>query len=297
MGLTITGLLLVGYFLIFEPEFNDGSTVFNSDLAAKFGDFIGGFIGSLFSLAGVLLLFETLISQKVAFQKQQFEAKFFDLLNIYRENVSEMVHIPPSSTEPVSGRRVFIEMRKQFGEIYEKVCEIAKVNESDLGPRDKVNISYLILFFGLGDTSTFVLNRYLTNYKNYKTVINEIIYNFSFDQADSCKYDGHQSRLGHYFRHLFQMVQFVEKEKFLSENEKYFFVKTLRAQMSTFELAIFFFNSLSDFGRPWSNGKVHLINKYQFLKNIPFGFTFDIDPKYFYPEVNYEAEELNVIPS
>jgi hypothetical protein len=263
-------------------------------MASKFGGFIGGFVGPLFSLAGVFLLFETLKQQRITFQKQQFENKFFEMLKIYRDNVSEMIHKPPDKDRNATGRKVFVEMRSQFGEIYKEVCKINTETNNELTERDTVNIAYLILFFGVGETSTHVLEHYIyRNYQSNKAIIGRIIYCFTYTD----KYDGHQSRLGHYFRHLFQMVKFIDKEEYLTNDEKYFYVKTLRAQLSTFELAIFFFNSLSDFGKPWSQEKIDLIEKYQFIKNIPIGFLFGIDPKQYYPKIKYESDEINIIPS
>jgi len=288
------GAALILYFALFKGPFNDYSFQINPDLALNFGGFIGGIVGPIFSLAGVFMLFETLIYQRTTFQKQQFENRYFELLKIHRENVAEMIHIPPDSTKPVQGRRVFVAMRKQFGEIYGQVCKIIEGSKYSFTGRDKVNISYLVLFFGVGETSKYVLEHYIyQNYANYKEVIDQVVYVFAFD----AKHDGHQSRLGHYFRHLFQTVKFIDKESCLSESEKYFYVKTLRAQLSTFELAIFFFNSLSDFGKPWSMGKTNLIEKYHFIKNIPAKFTFGIDPKTYYPNVKYEFDEIGMIPS
>lgn len=205
-----------------------------------------------------------------------------------------MIHVPPERSEPVHGREVFIEMRKQFGDIYDEVLRHTKDVESSLTERDKVNISYLILFFGIGETSKFVLEHYIYNtHERFTKVPDDLLYSFAFED----KYEGHQASLGHYFRHLFQMVTFVENDNCLSDQEKYFYVKTVRAQLSTFELAIFFFNSISDFGQPWSKGGSNIIEKYQFLKNIPAHFTFGIDPKKYYPNIRYEYDEILVIPS
>lgn len=290
LTLSISGLGLIVYFLFLEPEFNDWSFIVKSDLAAKFGDFIGGFIGSLFSLAGVLLLFETLNNQKLAFQHQQFESKFFELLTIYRQNVQEMEHIPPGK-DVVRGRKVFVELKKQFGELLEQIKSLNEALGANVPIRDLVNITFIIHFIGVGESTKEIVDNFLNKYEQtHPKFIEKVIFNFSFDNYKGKKLDGHQSRLGHYYRHLYQMVTFIDKIDYLSPDEKYFYVKTLRAQMSTFELAIFFFNSLSDFGRPWRTGDPNLIMKYKIIKNIPTGFTFGVNPKDFYPMV-YEEEE------
>lgn len=107
-------------------------------------------------------------------------------------------------------------------------------------------------------------------------------------------FGGHMSRLGHYFRHLFQTVNYIHSAKFLTPIEKYNYVKILRAQLSTEELVIFFFNALSQFGEKWemavTDKKDRLITEYHFIKNIPLGFTFGISPKKYF-KFTYEYEE------
>lgn len=57
MLLSVIGGLTIVYFCFFRTAFNDYSFHINPELASNFGDFIGGFVGPLFSLAGVFLLF------------------------------------------------------------------------------------------------------------------------------------------------------------------------------------------------------------------------------------------------
>lgn len=280
---------MIGYFA-FSDAFNDGSFVVNASLSAQYGTLVGGLVGSIFSLSGVLLLFETLNSQKYAFQRQQFENSFFNLLSIYRENVREMEHTPcECDAKPISGRRVFIELRKQFGEIYKKVKEISETNHSGLTENQQVDIAFTILLFGIGESTKEVVDKALSKY-NCKDTTDEIIREFAFNNAAEGGYDGHQSRLGHYFRHLFQFVEFVDKAPYLNDQEKKQFIKIIRAQMSTFELAIFFINSLSTYGKPWSDGYKNLIEKYELIKNIPSGFIFGVEPKKYF-KMKYEEDE------
>ena len=112
-------------------------------------------------------------------------------------------------------------------------------------------------------------------------------------------FGGHQNRLGHYMRHYFQAINYVNsykpfKNKYLI---KYNYVKTLRAQLSTYEQAVFFFNSISDLGIVWEIDTIfndynnQLITKYNLIKNIPAEFILDIDLNSFYPDVDYERGE------
>ena len=97
---------------------------------------------------------------------------------------------------------------------------------------------------------------------------------------------------------MFQAVNYVnEYQPFKNKYKvKYNYVKTYRAQFSTYEQSVFFFNSLSDIGQKWeisakSDIDKMLITKFNLIKNIPSEFILDIDLKNFYPNVRYEGED------
>ncbi|KFF06573.1 putative phage abortive infection protein [Flavobacterium reichenbachii] len=117
-------------------------------------------------------------------------------------------------------------------------------------------------------------------------------------------YGGHQHRLGHYFRHLFQSFKYVNYHEYLSDKEKYFYAKTLRAQLSTYEQAVIFTNSISNLGWKWefnpeiellksgeSAKESKLITKFNVIKNLPGNHFYDITFNKYYPNVKFEREE------
>ena len=103
-------------------------------------------------------------------------------------------------------------------------------------------------------------------------------------------FDGHQSRLGHYYRHLFSMVNHVVKQKDISYEERRDYLKILRSQFSIYELTLLFYNYFSGYGIGWENKygtKENEINNngnsffldYRFLHNIEDDYRFnDIKP-------------------
>lgn len=116
-------------------------------------------------------------------------------------------------------------------------------------------------------------------------------------------YGGHQFKLGHYYRHLFQSVKYINEQKILRYTEKYEYIKTLRAQLSTPEQYLLFFDSISVIGRDWELNYIRekpniyelnkcLITKYNLIKNIPDWYIFDkVDARDFYPNVTFEGDE------
>lgn len=131
------------------------------------------------------------------------------------------------------------------------------------------------------------------------------IYPHFYPDEYSKYYGGHQFRLGHYYRHFFQTIKFIDKEAFLSYNEKYNYIKILRGQLSNYEQIIFFLNSLSEVGRSWEfeiknkqdkgiELNSQLITKYNLIKNIPIQKIVDeIDVKKYYPSIEFETIKNN----
>ncbi len=295
-GLAAVGLLLILIFS-FSKAFNDGSGILNASLANNYGGFIGGLVGPIFSLAGFFLLYETIVAQRKSFEIQQFETKFFELIRIHRDNVSQMVHrVPWEEKNYYDKARVFIEMKSQFSKLFKSVK--AKVDsDTSIDDKDKertaINIAYLILFFGVSKATRPDLEHFLQKYGYDKTLTNPIIAELYLKKTKynnkTVYYGGHQVRLGHYFRHLFQAVKFVDKATFLNPDQKYEYVKTLRAQLTQHELAIFFLNSLS-IGQEWEKNKY--IITYKMVKNLPKNFIADdINPKDYYKGFKFEWEK------
>lgn len=137
-------------------------------------------------------------------------------------------------------------------------------------------------------------------YKNLKYTTRNIFYNDltvpPSNNTDEKFFSGNQYLLGHYFRHMFQTVKYIDQQSLwiLSKSEKYDYIKTLRAQMSNYEQALFFINSLTQLGEKWEfrkkNGK-ELISDYNLIKNLPQHFIPDLEPQFYYPKVKYEWKE------
>ncbi len=81
--------LIVGF--VFYPVPIIDNIQSTSPQANSYSSYVGGFIGGFFSLAGVFLLFETLIRQQKIYQHQQFETRFYELVNIHHKNVSDII--------------------------------------------------------------------------------------------------------------------------------------------------------------------------------------------------------------
>jgi hypothetical protein len=339
---------------------------------AEFGSFIGA-----------LLLAATLIYQVRAFHRQQVEAKFFELIRYYRDNVTEMRFRNPFYYEDgtrkvdeefVGGRRVMktiFEQYKVARKIAQKYAtdeelsinktiyaEIEKhykkqgwgeiPDEKEWGKQFVANeIAFLITFWGIPVDIDTELKGYLEEIvkkaplrektKGKKSPLDELtslvkkfvtVYEFKEEKSEYSRelkssmkksfdkfveklkkkeqengrtkfFGGHQYHLGHYFRHLYQAVKYIDHQPWwvFSQAKKYDYVKTLRAQMSNYEQALLFINSLTQLGRRWEYENEYgqeLISKYHLIKNLPQCFIKDMEPQHFYPKVDFEWKERYV---
>ena len=292
VGLIIFGGIAIGFNSEIMKRIDQAKAV---EPYLKYTEYTIGIANLLLGTMTVGLVVYTLFTGKRANNKQLFETKFFDLLKIHRENT---VHVECNGKE---GRMAFeaIFMEIQF------VADFLKRSVPPLTDRDRLSISYLVLFWGLTETKQD-LSRYLKKHFAYLAELNvEILNSLSKLYNDVSSYDslspfkgsltGLQSSMSHYFRHLFQTLEFINKQGYLTFDEKYYYAKTLRGQLSNYELVIFFYNSISPLGRKWELGQREfrnkLVTKYQFIKNMPLSLVIDVDAKQYYPEIEFESEE------
>ncbi|MXV50328.1 hypothetical protein GS399_05035 [Pedobacter sp. HMF7647] len=296
----IAFLLLLLY--LFKSSELSSHRYINPEIFSSYGTLVGGLLSALFSLAGIFLLINTLDAQQANFNKQLFESKFFDLIKIHRENANDL------KIGEFSGKMAFIVLQEEFKCCKKIVEAFNKDQKLDLGEDQKLNIAYLCFFFGaVGETSKTILNKRLKEqpfekemlFQYFQECQSECAQNINCLFGEKYKiFNGNQVRLGHYYRHLYQTVTFADEQsnKLLTYDDKYHYIKILRAQLSTQEQAFLFYNSLSDLGRPWEQApglplEKQLITKYNLIKNIPDGFTSGIEVRYYYPNVQYDGDK------
>lgn len=296
------------------------------------GDTINGIAGPFIALVAAILTFlafyiqyKANIQQREQFTKsldkqkeeqreqekiwriERFENKFYELLKLHKENVSEM-----NIADKVLGRKCFVNMFYELRLIYINSEDFYKNTATETREEyeyDKINLldfAYRIFFFGIGLHSE---KHFVHNLKKgdkhlfdrikpfFERIQNECLRYFHDNPAERYytyglpnsgianeftvefyyyPFDGHVNRLGHYYRHLFQTMSFITSQDFLTEEEKYGYVKTLRAQISNFEQLMLYYNALAWFDTEWKE----FFTKYRFIKNLPLTLAdFDVAPE------------------
>lgn len=101
--------------------------------------------------------------------------------------------------------------------------------------------------------------------------------------------EGYSSKLGHYYRHLFQTVKYIaeQNKEIINQSKKEDYLKTLRAQLSDYEQLMLYYNAVSGFGEEWIENKY--FTDYKMIKNMPVPLAnFGIEPK-----DKFTEDELN----
>lgn len=120
--------------------------------------------------------------------------------------------------------------------------------------KDQTEVSYLReVYFSL----TNAANSYAINSKNRTVSVTKSIYledlesHFEYEMF-YYPFDGHNVRLGHYYRHLYQTASFIVNSEILHDRKsKYRYLKLLRAQLSNHEQALLYYNGLTEYGDTW----------------------------------------------
>ena len=269
------------------------------------------------------------LTQTLQFKKQaenvtieRFENKFYEAIRLHKENVNEIEISKPSSSNFIKGRKSFISMFFEFRFCYVQVKKfIEDSNKKEIGfdfENEKIiiDIAYHIFFMGIGDNSDalvikslsgvceqqFIIDLigYLNTIKKkrkdaekpieYKVKLNDnpnpLVY-----KANYIPFGGHISRLGHYFRHLYQTVKIISQqdEEIINTEMKQAYAKILRAQLSDFEQLLLFYNINSTLGNAWIKGNNNFIKEYRMIKNMPVPLAdFGIKPnEIFSTEIKY----------
>jgi hypothetical protein len=205
------------------------------------------------------------------------------MLRMHRDNVAEL------EVQGVTGRKLFVVLIRELRSLVAITKQVAKIHSQSLSQKELLIISYYCLFFGTGPNSSRMLSDSLRKYES--DFVSDLICKLGEesvkDHAKNAKkfpyvpFEGHQSRLGHYFRHLYQTVKYVDQQ--IININKYEYTKTIRAQLSNHEQALLLINSLTPIGSAWWDD--NFIIKYRLVKNIPFSF--------FDPNLELDIKSLN----
>jgi hypothetical protein len=271
------------------------------NLTGSIGDFVGGVVGTAFSFAATLLVVVTLLEQTRQNKRNLFVQNYYEMLHVHADHVRQM-SFQKQDGSSYKGREVFTQFIKNYNTIYDCVdCYIQNIlnggaqNTEDnkqqleylrnIKQRESLTMRLAYGYFLYG-TDSYSLNSYQNEIE--KNIENNIL---SIGKGNQFYTEGHHVSLGHYYRHMYQMVSYVIKADCLSEEERYVFTKQLRAQMDDEEQLLLYYDAMADCGKAWlnnsaRNGDVKKISqmcplaRFRMIKNIPASTIIKgLDPK------------------
>ena len=273
VSLIIIGLTFISYNLskLINLRYftNSDEYIFHTDKLGHFGDFIGGFLGTILTGIATYFVYKTYISQKEELEKQkeelilnrqliaqqQFESTFFNMLNVHRElksglYYSEVIITSNPYKNEYDGLEVVKYINKSFREKYSKL----KNNKQN----------------PLGTVQDNIVKQLQLNLSNYNEINEENILRVVFNYL----FKTHQNQISHYCRNVYHILKYIrenEKNKTLGEdfNKYKSYVNIFQSQLNVDEQFLLFYNFIHF--NDESKGiysTINLVNHYQFLENL-----------------------------
>lgn len=192
-----------------------------------FGDYIGGTVGTIVGIISIYLLYKTYTSQVLFARNQDVVAK--------RQQFES----------------TFFNLLEQQQCLREQLeCEIGEEHYQSFSylKRMRENLSDSLSCLNYRIDEVTVENKILL-----KNIVNQLYLDFFLPNV---------SHLGHYFRHLYHILKYVDESN-LQDAKQY--VDILQAQLSNDELYLLAINGISNYGR---RKMLPLMDKYSLLENF-----------------------------
>ncbi|WP_462156984.1 putative phage abortive infection protein [Pseudoalteromonas sp. GB56] len=222
-----------------------------------FGDFVGGVLGSVWSLCGVLLFYNALKEQRADFQTNRTALdKQVDALKTQSEEFKlQRQEFSLQREELKQSRNVFKEqsktlMQQRLDSIYFSLLDLYNTVVSELNNNCSSGNYFKELRSEL--YAQTLGNAHPIN--DYKTS-NDIYLGVFYSKKEE---------LTHYFRLVYRIIKTIDDSE-IDDEEKFIYIKILRSQLSENELLALYYNSHSYY----SENSYKLILKYNLLKHLP----------------------------
>jgi hypothetical protein len=229
------------------------------------GDFFGGTVASLWSLAGLFFIYVAFLGQRQQLLHQQLEIMYSQLEIKYTR-----IELEGQKKEMIKQNETLRQQRFENTFFQLLSTHNSIVNSIDL--RNKTT----------GNITSSGRDCFESFYKRMKSLMRYLDHsltgqNINLEEAPFDKtmrgylnfYEEKQSDLGHYFGNLYQLFLFVKSSSI--ENKKTY-SEIVRAQLSSYELTLLFYHCLSDYGREQFKP---IVEEFSILKNLDFTSIFN----------------------
>ncbi len=252
---TVSVIIAVVPAIIYKIYFN-GTIVANHLNWGTFGDYIGGTLNPIFGFFALVAILLTIVLQnrelkltRDDMKKQSFENTFFQMLRIHNDilnsiDLSKKIGTNmsgPPAFSTTSGRDCFVTFLSRLKNEYRNTV----IDSEDMQGGIKDDNLFKRTVKGKADELELIQNGYTKFWGDNK------------------------HELGHYFRYLFNVFKFV-KDSDIVDKEKY--TGIVKAQLSDQELALLFYNCITEHGR---DNFYPMVNDYHLIDNMPSSLLFN----------------------
>lgn len=275
IGLALLFIVLLMVIIIADYSVST-NVFFNLTRASSFGDFFGGFLGTIFSGVSLLFLAHTYKqSQKDRREdekerrKEHIRENFFRLLDAHTARVNR-TKIEVNQNEYAEGEYAFVSIKLNICKVY----SVLKDNAYDdyfatTGEELKIQklaTAYLLVYYGIDvrwkRELSIELEEIITDKGKREELISELL-----NALDPSLRITMQTTLSSYYRNMFRAIKLVDEAYDFTDDDKRELIKIYRAQLSNPELYVFACNLISKFGEKWK--EKGYIKKYDLLDNLP----------------------------
>lgn len=299
--------LIVFLGITFNKVYFNTSWEIDAKLAADFGSFVGGFVGTIFSLIGTLVVAYTFVMQfrqsNQMFEEQNKQNRkseatnnFFKMID-FQNTLIEQMELPTIKDGNEKGRKVFVTSKEQIELILAQYCKLKGKKESeptfmsipDLNDDELFDLVYALFYYGLPDRGEDYPTKeekedvkpyWMKIFGNKEDAISSCVGNISTNlfNEDYCKNEKvrewlirrkNQPYLSSYFQNLYGAINLVDSNFDFEKSEKENLINILRAQLSTPELYILDIHRRSKISEVAGEDWSTYIDRYDLLKNLP----------------------------
>lgn len=244
--------VLLLYFLNFSGGLSE-----RQENWGAFGDFIGGSLNPFFSFLALIAILLTIIVQ----------SRELNLSTIELSRSAAALKEQSKTLTVQNFENTFFQMVRLHNDIVNGIDLRAKGGNITTQGRDCFEVFYE--------------KRFSKEYGKKNTELSGAPFLEIAQSAYQEIFNKNQGEVGHYFRNLYTIIRYID-DSVVNEKKKY--IRIIRAQLSSYEIALLFYNSLHSVGRERFKP---LIERYELLENMDLGML--KNPPDHIPLYNYKA--------
>lgn len=232
-----------------------------------FGDYVGGVLNPIFAFASLIAILYSMHLQSEELENSSNELQ--------------------RSAEALNSQ-IAISKQQTFDNTFFQLLSLHNAIIKDMDLKDSKNIAV--------SEGRDCFRTYYLKFKNHYIVAQDNIteakgsYEAESMEHIEVAYDNffkdNQSNVGHYFRNLYHIIKFIDNAEMVKETKKRY-ASIIRAQLSSYELALLFYNCLSRFG---IDDFKPLVEKYSLLHNMGKDLLIDQVHEGYYARLAFNDE-------